>query len=136
MRRELFGQLEQALMQVTVDLGQRLRGLDEVGMAEPPDLERDLAREAEVATALVLADLLQRRGAALEVDPRIDPGGVRDDPAELEERRAIGALELREHARRHAEAGAGQLVGVAGQRIDQLDQQPHLAERQVRQHLR
>ena len=101
-------------------------------MAEAPDLKRDLAGQPQVASALLRVDLLQGRGAALEVDAGIDPGGVRHDAAEFEERRAIAALQLSEHRRGHPQAGARQLVRVAGQRIDQLDQQPHLAERQVR----
>ena len=122
-------------MQVAVDLRERLRRLDEIGVAQPPHLERHLPGQAQIAAALLRVDLLQRDRAALEVDPRVHPGRVRHDAAELQERRAIAALELTQHRRRHPQAGAGQLIRVARQRVDQFDQQPHLAQRQVRQHL-
>ena len=77
-----------------------------------------------------------QRRAALEVDPGVDPGGAGDDGAELQERGPVGAVQLLQHARRHVQAGAGELVGVAGQRVDELHQQAHLVERQLRQDFR
>ena len=59
-----------------------------------------------------------------------------DDAAELEEGGAVSAVELGEDAGGHAEAGGGELVGVGGEGVDQVDQESHLGERQVREDLR
>ena len=135
-RRQLLRQLQQPLMQIAIHLRERLRRLDEIGVPQPPHLQRHLPRQTQIAPALLRVDLLQRGRAALEVDPRIHPRRVRHNPAELQERRAIAALQLSQHRRRHPQTGAGQLIRVARQRVDQLDQQPHLTQRQMRQHLR
>ena len=112
--RELFRQFEQALVDVFVDFGDRLSGLDEIWVAEASDLHRHLSGEGEVARPLVLGDLTQCSGTTLKVDASVDPGRVGNDAAKLEEGCAVGAVELGKHARRHAEAGRGQFIRVRG----------------------
>ena len=67
-------------------------------------------------------DLSHKAGTALKEHTRIDPGSAGDNGAEFEERGTVGPVKLLQNGRRHAEAGTGELVGVASERVDQFDE--------------
>ena len=131
--QQAFRQLDRRAVRSAIDLGQRARGLQEVGMSLPAHPERHAPGEREEAGALERVHVPERGRTALEVVARVGPGGVGHHGSELQERRPVRPVQLTQDAGRHAEAGAGEFVGMAREGVDELHEQLGLSQRQQRQ---
>ena len=121
--KQFLGESDNAAVHGVIDFRQRRGRIEEIGMALPSHHQRDAAGERKEARALLGLDALDGVGAALKVVARVGPGRVGDDRTEFEDGSPIGAVEFAKDGGGHAQASAGQLVGVTGEGVDQFDEE-------------